>query len=320
MHHGRDQQGGKRCPASRCCRPPKGAHHQAHHHPVQDVGDSGGHLQCRHGAQGTRQGGGQQQGGNAHQAQGNPLGPPHGQQAIPGSTFCQLGHGKGMQRGVGIRGQEGREVPQRPADHQRHSCTEEDQDHGLPQGMVLGRIRLHETKGTSPCGRIGSMPSRQTRVAVLCLGVAAAVPLLHVLLAPTTSLPGSELGDVYKHAWSYWHCLAQGGAWPETSSLNAPAGGRLLDVMLAPALLMAPVTVLLGPVFSANLWVWLSLWAVGLTIVVHGWAQTPPLIAIGMPLGLPSVTPQLWRAPQLWQAPQLWGLLNFAPAHPRGSI
>ncbi len=108
------------------------------------------------------------------------------------------------------------------------------------------------------------MPSRQTRVAVLCLGVAAAVPLLHVLLAPTTSLPGSELGDVYKHAWSYWHCLAQGGAWPETSSLNAPAGGRLLDVMLAPALLMAPVTVLLGPVFSANLWVWLSLWAVGL--------------------------------------------------------
>jgi len=97
----------------------------------------------------------------------------------------------------------------------------------------------------------------------LCLGLAAAVPLLHVLLAPASRLPGSELGDVYKHAWSYWHVLAQGGSWPHTLLLNAPAGGRLLDVMLAPAVLMAPVTALLGPVFSANLWVWLSLWAVG---------------------------------------------------------
>jgi hypothetical protein len=71
------------------------------------------------------------------------------------------------------------------------------------------------------------------------------------------------LGDVYKHAWSYSHLLAEGGNWPHSTWLNAPAGGVLLDVMLGPAVLMAPVGFLAGPVVAANLWVWLSFFAIG---------------------------------------------------------
>ncbi len=96
------------------------------------------------------------------------------------------------------------------------------------------------------------------------LGVGAAIPLLRVLPQPTHVLPGSALGDVYKHAWSYWHLLAQveAGGWPWTEFLNAPGGGRLLDVMLAPAILMAPFCAALGAIATANLFVWGSLFGV----------------------------------------------------------
>jgi hypothetical protein len=100
-----------------------------------------------------------------------------------------------------------------------------------------------------------------SRWGLLALG--ALLPLVWVLQDPAGTLPGTELGDVYKHAWSYWHTPHALGAWPWTESLNAPAGGVLWDVMLFPALILSPLQALLGPVLCANLWVLLSLLAVG---------------------------------------------------------
>lgn len=95
------------------------------------------------------------------------------------------------------------------------------------------------------------------------LVLGAALPLARVLPDPLHRLPGLETGDVYKHAWGFWHTLQSLGTWPRTSLLNAPEGGVLLDVMLLPALLLAPVTTAAGPVLSSNLWVFLSLLALG---------------------------------------------------------
>ena len=93
----------------------------------------------------------------------------------------------------------------------------------------------------------------------------ACIPLARVLVDPAGVLPGSEASDVYKHAWPYWHSLAQirDWSWPYTQYINAPDGGLLLDVMVLPSLIMAPVTLVAGPVLATNLWVLLSLWAVG---------------------------------------------------------
>ncbi|MCP4804480.1 MAG: hypothetical protein GY913_20645 [Proteobacteria bacterium] len=88
-----------------------------------------------------------------------------------------------------------------------------------------------------------------------------------VLVRPTSVLPGDPYGDVYKHAWSFWHtlaCLFEGHPL-ETPFLNAPGGAVLLDVMLVPALVMSPVSLVAGPVFAANLWVVLSLFGIGLS-------------------------------------------------------
>ena len=101
---------------------------------------------------------------------------------------------------------------------------------------------------------------------VLALVVGACLPLARVLVDPLGSLPGSDLSDVYKHSWSYWHTLQQlgRGTWPFTDLLNSPEGGVLLDVMLVPNLLLAPVTLAAGPVLACNLWVLLMITAVGL--------------------------------------------------------
>ena len=99
----------------------------------------------------------------------------------------------------------------------------------------------------------------------LVLAVVALLPILGALQHPFTLLPGSELGDVYKHAWSYWHTLHTLSSWPDTYALNAPTGGVLWDVMLLPSLLFLPVTAIFGPVFSANIFVWCSLFLVGVT-------------------------------------------------------
>ena len=106
------------------------------------------------------------------------------------------------------------------------------------------------------------------RLGPWCLLIAGAcLPLLRVLADPLGSLPGSEAGDVYKHAWAFWHTPTQllEGTWPFTSYLAAPDGGVLYDVMFLPALLMAPVTWLGNAVLATNVWVWLSLVAVGAT-------------------------------------------------------
>lgn len=99
--------------------------------------------------------------------------------------------------------------------------------------------------------------------AVLALG--PLFPLARVLHDPSRYLPGVPLGDIHKHAWSFWHTpanLALGG-WPETPLLAAPAGGVILDAMLIPSLLLWPIQATLGPVVAINAWIALSLFACG---------------------------------------------------------
>ena len=130
-------------------------------------------------------------------------------------------------------------------------------------------------------------PARDRRTALrtalpwVLLLAGAAFPLARVLLHPTALLPGSEVGDVYKHAWAYWHALIQiaEGTWPATRYLGAPEGGTLLDVMLLPAIFMAPVTLTAGPVAAANVWVLLSLLAVGGSVYALSRALTGSMAA-----------------------------------------
>ncbi len=97
---------------------------------------------------------------------------------------------------------------------------------------------------------------------LLVLALGALLPMARVLAGPRSLLVGTELSDVYKHAWAFWHVTETLG-WPRTTALNHPDGGLFLDMMWAPALLMLPVTAVGGAVLSANLWMWLSLWLVG---------------------------------------------------------
>lgn len=107
--------------------------------------------------------------------------------------------------------------------------------------------------------------TRRLLADVSVLAVGAAWPIARALADPLGSLPGFAEGDVFKHAWSFWHTPAAlaAGSWPHTPFLGAPEGGVLLDVMLVPSLLLAPITLAAGPVLATNVWVWLSLWAVG---------------------------------------------------------
>lgn len=170
-------------------------------------------------------------------------------------------------------------------------------------------------------------------------------PLARVLLDPAGSLPGHATGDVYKHAWPYWHTLAQlgDGTWPRTEFLAGPQGGVLLDVMWIPALLLAPVSAIFGPVFSANLWVWLSLLATGVAtyalarhlvgsasgaVAAGLMAQTAPcLLSYGLASGVherlalwlfPAVVLLFWRARETgrWRwAVALWATLTLGAIH-----
>ena len=78
---------------------------------------------------------------------------------------------------------------------------------------------------------------------------------------------GAEYGDTYKHVWSFWHTdhvLFHG--WPWTNKLSTPHGGFLLDVMLAPSILLLPVTWVFGPIVSSQLFVFLSFFCVGWSV------------------------------------------------------
>jgi hypothetical protein len=145
-----------------------------------------------------------------------------------------------------------------------------------------------------------------SRSGLLALG--ALLPLVLVLADPAGLLPGTELGDVYKHAWSYWHTPEALGAWPWTNSLNAPAGGVLWDVMLVPSLLMSPVQWLIGPVLCANIWVFLSIFLVGYT--------TARLVEfLGADLSTANVAGFLAQG-----APYLYGYPLFSGVHERLAI
>ena len=145
-----------------------------------------------------------------------------------------------------------------------------------------------------------------SRWGLLVLG--ALLPLVLVLPDPAGTLPGTELGDVYKHAWSYWHTPHALGAWPWTESLNAPGGGVLWDVMLLPSLVLMPLQWFLGPVLCANIWVFLSLFAVG-------WATASLARALGAESLEASTAGFLAQG-----APYLYGYPLFSGVHERLAI
>ncbi len=118
-----------------------------------------------------------------------------------------------------------------------------------------------------PPGAQGARAAIRRHATPALVLLAGAVGILaRVLAAPTQRLPGLETGDVYKHCWSFWHLLHQlgRGDWPWTGQLDHPSGGVLLDIMSLPALIMAPLTAVAGPVLATNAWVLLSLLACGL--------------------------------------------------------
>jgi hypothetical protein len=74
---------------------------------------------------------------------------------------------------------------------------------------------------------------------------------------------GNEYSDSFKHVWSFWHTPQNMFSWPYTEYLNAPRGGFFYDLMFLPALVMSPISLIFGPVFTANCWIVLSLMAIG---------------------------------------------------------
>lgn len=99
-------------------------------------------------------------------------------------------------------------------------------------------------------------PTPPPRAALATIAVVGSLLLLAAVWPdPIGRIPGGPLTDATKHAWSYAHTLDTLATLPRTTAVNAPAGGVLLDPMLLPSLLLAPLTALAGPALSANVWV-----------------------------------------------------------------
>ena len=144
------------------------------------------------------------------------------------------------------------------------------------------------------------------------------------------SIIGSDLGDTYKHVWSFWHTydllgqLWEAGqlkTWPWTDKLSAPHGGFLMDVMLAPSIIFLPITHLFGPVVSSLSFIFVSFYLLGVTgyklgalynlnerssIIVGFIAQSTPYM-FGYPLAS-----GVYERLSIWVFPLLWySLLRF---------
>lgn len=90
--------------------------------------------------------------------------------------------------------------------------------------------------------------------------------LCTVFLAPTQSFIGAEHTDSAKHIWSFWHASETISSYPYTDFLNAGRGGIFYDLLFLPSLLLSPICFLLGPIFSYNLWIFLSLSFLGYAV------------------------------------------------------
>lgn len=130
---------------------------------------------------------------------------------------------------------------------------------------------------------------------------------------------GAEYGDTYKHIWSFWHTdqiLFHG--WPWTNKISTPHGGFLLDVMLAPSILLLPLTWIFGPIVSSQIFVFLSVTFVGWSVfslsrhmnlnpnsafVAGVLAQSSPYL-----LGYPLAS-GVYERLSIWIFPFLWLML-----------
>lgn len=134
-----------------------------------------------------------------------------------------------------------------------------------------------------------------SRALPLAVGLLAALALMlttpSVWLAPTERTVGLGQGDLVSIAWSLdhvaWSLFHGQSPVGHTDRLIFPAGGALAPTALGPAMLLAPLTWLLGGVFAYNLLVLLD---VGLTAGLGVWAarrwdaDVPGALAVGLGL------------------------------------
>ena len=141
-----------------------------------------------------------------------------------------------------------------------------------------------------------------------------------IFLWPTwNGVVGAEYGDTYKHIWSFWHTdqvLFHG--WPWTNKLSTPHGGFLLDVMLAPSIILLPVTWIFGPIVSSQVFIFISIWFIGWSVFsLSRYMELDPksaciagILAQSSPylLGYPLAS-GVYERISIWIFPLLWLML-----------
>jgi hypothetical protein len=140
-------------------------------------------------------------------------------------------------------------------------------------------------------------------------------------------LIGDPAADVWNHAWGYWYVAESlgRGAWPFFTELaGGPDGGTLWFIDAPGAIVMTPVTWLLGPAVAYNLVLMgrlaLTGWATqGLAreLGSPGWlagvaAMTSPFLLCELGNGISEVCAAQWLAMSLWAAARAKGWAGWA--------
>lgn len=146
------------------------------------------------------------------------------------------------------------------------------------------------------------------------------VLLLPTSLHPWAVLLGDPRTDVWNHAWGFFYvadALLSGRLPFHTDLAGGPAGGALYFIDCAGAVAAAPLTWLMGPALSYNLWLWLRLATAGFAAQIlcdelggrgrHGWLaglafMTSPYLLCELGNGITEVAPIGWIPLTLWAA------------------
>jgi hypothetical protein len=134
--------------------------------------------------------------------------------------------------------------------------------------MGRGVRLIFDRTATAPVARVG-LPSSSLRShlgALALLGLLATVMTWPLAAHFATHVPGdpADPGDYWAYYWDLWWVKTaifdEGRSPLYTSLLYRPDGTSLYfhSLLLAPSVIMSPITATLGPTFSYNLLVWLS--------------------------------------------------------------
>ncbi|MFH1467226.1 MAG: hypothetical protein ABIO70_22770 [Pseudomonadota bacterium] len=144
--------------------------------------------------------------------------------------------------------------------------------------------------------------------------------LLPTSLHPWGVLLGDPRADVWNHVWGFFYvadALFHGRLPFHTGLAGGPAGGALYFIDCAGAVAASPLTWLLGPALSYNLWLWVRLAAAGFAAQLlsdevlgrgpQGWVaglafMTSPYLLCELSNGITEVAPLGWIPLTLWAA------------------